>query len=306
MDLLKAAGVFVGWLSGSLATITAMLYAFGYLATLSNLHSLGLDPAVLEFDAFLYLQRGSSLALYLLRLIFNTLWYVLVSLVILSIPGFLVYHLWRDRLSAVGSRIMQRLQQHGTVLRGLALGILILLLVLRLWPTYQNLTGILGVSDLLFAREALGDSNVLAVRQALLDGDAQRLRTLFYFSQLFLLISAILFYVSWRLASPWRWRSLVVAPFALLFLMFFASIPMIYGVVVLESRFSTVHITRAGGGLDDPERYYLLNKTAQEFVLWDDETSKIVWLPVNSVTKAEIGRREALPFAPAKSQQEPP
>jgi hypothetical protein len=43
MGLLKRTTVFIGWLSGSVAGLGALLYAAGYLVTRAHLHLLGLD-----------------------------------------------------------------------------------------------------------------------------------------------------------------------------------------------------------------------------------------------------------------------
>lgn len=46
MNILKAVAKFIGWLSGSLAGIGAILTVFGYLITIANLRLLGLDVSL--------------------------------------------------------------------------------------------------------------------------------------------------------------------------------------------------------------------------------------------------------------------
>ena len=97
MTLLKGAAAFIAWLSGSLAAIAGFLYAFGYFATLANLHLLGLDSLILSFDPLFYLQRGSRFTLYVVRLAFQFLVDPLAVVVALSAVGLVIRRIWRER-----------------------------------------------------------------------------------------------------------------------------------------------------------------------------------------------------------------
>ena len=56
MNLIKEAAKFIGWLTGMLAGIVAILYAFGYLVVQTQLHLLGVD-ALLPSGREYYLRR---------------------------------------------------------------------------------------------------------------------------------------------------------------------------------------------------------------------------------------------------------
>lgn len=59
MNLLKEAAKFIGWLAGSIAGISAILGAFGFIIHRSQMHLLGLD-AFMEFDTEFYVQEGAK------------------------------------------------------------------------------------------------------------------------------------------------------------------------------------------------------------------------------------------------------
>ena len=307
MDLLKGALAFIAWLSGSLAAIAGILYAFGYLATLSNLHLLGLDPLILSFDPQFYLQRGSRFTLYVVRLIFKILLDPLLILVVLAVFGLLIYRIWRER------PILRKLEEglKGLVRKistwnSLFYALLLLVMLLHMLPTYGNLTNILNISNLLFEPAGSGagayDEETRAIRDALVQRDdggmaSGILRTKFLFSLFFFLEAALVFYLAWSVASGWRLKILMVSPFAFVLAMFLVSLPMIYGIIVLPNKYSTVRISPTDAQSGITGEFYLLNKTSQAFLLWDERGERILWLPFKAVETARIGRGSPLPLA---------
>ena len=72
----RTLGGTIAWLSGSVAGIGAIFYAFGYLITLANLNMLGLDPLAFRYDPTFYIQRGASfLLLVAIDVVQQVLWY---------------------------------------------------------------------------------------------------------------------------------------------------------------------------------------------------------------------------------------
>jgi hypothetical protein len=173
VDLLKPAAAFIAWLSGSLAAIAGILYGFGFLATLSNLHLLGLDELVLSFDPSFYLQRGSRFALYVIRLLFEILLDPLVVLVAVAAVGLMVRRIWRERRAIQKvERAVKRLGEKIAAWPSLLYALLLLVLLLQMLPTYANLTNLLDISDLLFEPTGANadgyDGETRAIRDALL------------------------------------------------------------------------------------------------------------------------------------------
>lgn len=244
MDLLKGAAAFIAWLSGSLAAIAGILYGFGFLATLSNLHSLGLNPLILSFDPLFYLQRGSSFTFYVLRLLFEILLIPMIVLVAITLLVLAIAHFWRERninnkVRKISTTEIEKMKKWHVPFYALIL----LLLFWEMSTSYDDLTKVLNVSDLLYETGGSDayDAESQAIRQALTidrqnDPAASLLDTAFLDSVLFLLEVAILFTAAWRLTAGRQFRFLLVAPFALALAMFFVSLPMIYGIIVLPKR----------------------------------------------------------------------
>ena len=308
MDLLKTAATFIAWLSGSLAAIAAILYGLGFLVTLSNLHLLGLDPLVLSFEPAFYVQRGAKFTLYVVRLMFKVLLGPLVVLVIVTALLALV------RKFGSADRAFARVQDAVLALAGkrdawpiVAYSLLLLILLIQMLPTYANLTDLLNVSDLLFepadADTARYDPEARAVRDALLRRDtsdptpAALLGTKFLFAVFFFLESAVMFWLAWWLTLRWRARALLITPFALVLAMFLVSLPMIYGVIVLPNQFATARIVTKAGREGIDGEYFLLNRTADALVLWNQREAGLLWLPLSEVETLKIGATRPLPLA---------
>ncbi len=118
-SLTKAAGKFIGWLSGSLAAVTGILYGFGYLITLSNLHSLGLDFYLFDFDPSLYLTRGANFVLYFTRAISQTLFFLIVLTSPLLGFAYFLYRFWlKDRFLAKRGKAVEYVRQYPIVWKG--------------------------------------------------------------------------------------------------------------------------------------------------------------------------------------------
>jgi hypothetical protein len=60
MEILKQLGAFLGWVSGVVAGITAVLYAFGFVATTAHQSMLGLSWGVVSRDTLWYLGVGGQ------------------------------------------------------------------------------------------------------------------------------------------------------------------------------------------------------------------------------------------------------
>jgi hypothetical protein len=90
---LRTVGSAVAWLSGSLAGIGAIFYAFGYLITLANLDLLGVDLLIFRYDPTTYIHRGSDFLL-LSVIIVAKAW---GSAFVVAVLGFLVSQMPRVR-----------------------------------------------------------------------------------------------------------------------------------------------------------------------------------------------------------------
>ncbi len=106
----------------------------------------------------------------------------------------------------------------------------------------------------------------------------------------------VLLYLAWRVTTTWRFRILLIAPYVLIFAMFVVTLPMIYGIVIISNEFSAIRVTTdSTSQASRSDELYLLSKSGDEFILWDDEKRQVLWLPLGSVKNAEIAARKPLP-----------
>lgn len=302
MGLFRAAALFIGGLTGSLAGIGALLYASGYLVTRAQLNLLGLH-GLFEYGNEQFVQEGAKCLLVVGQLLADIALPLLVTggliLVGLSALGFLIL-LWRVR-SVAAARA--RLETWGARLqtwsaqgwcRGGAYALLLLLFLLHA-DTYPAAFGRpLAVVNLLYAEPGspdAGDREVAVIREWLVRGDTARAAG--YFQALLWgdLLAVGLLLGAWHVTAPWRLRAVLLAPFAIAAATYTVALPMAYGVLVRPTSYPVIRLTAADGpppGATDA--LYLLSKTQGAFVLWDPGRRKVLWLPQGAVRQAEVQR----------------
>lgn len=91
MNLLKEAAKCIGWLAGSIAGISAILGAFGFIIHRSQMHLLGLD-AFMEFDTEFYVQEGAKFIVVLWSLAQKSFLPFLIIIVLFFLPVFFSVH----------------------------------------------------------------------------------------------------------------------------------------------------------------------------------------------------------------------
>jgi len=305
LGFLKPITAFIAWLSGSLAALAAVFYAFGYLITLANLQMLGLDSLVLGFDPDFYIQRGARFVLYVLRL---TLEFTLSPITAIVLVVTLGLALGRISARAGIAGIPKWIKTFygrvaGWITRNAAIVYTVLLLILlqHLFQVYENTTSPFRISELLFrppdaAVAGPGNETGLVV-QALIRRDIQALRLKFLFTLILLAETGFFLYLAWRVTHALKPRILLVAPFALIFAMSVIALPMVYGIIVLPNAYPTVRLARTGANEVTPERYFLMNASNDFLVLWDSRATRLLWVPQGDVKRLEIGRRCPLPLA---------
>ena len=287
MNVLKSVGVFVGWLSGSLAGVTAFFYAFGYVITLANLRLLGLDVYLFRYDPSFYLSRGGSFFLYLAS------YAVIISLVLLPVAAvFLVAQSWiarrvrPDGPEPARGGLAAFAKHHGGKCRGVGFVAILILLGFLLWLNFTALTNLVSVTNLLY--EPMGRN--ADVVKLFATGATNELDQEFLNAVYGLFGAGTLLYFAWRLTAPYRLRHLMLVPFLSVFILYGLLLPLVYGAVKVSGEFARIDITRVHeGGTGLPQDLFLLNKTDDEFLLWDPVDRTVVWLPVSDVTGARIG-----------------
>lgn len=289
---LRALGATIAWLSGSLAGIGAIFYAFGYLITLANLHMLGLDLLAFHYEPTFYIQRGAGFLL-LSAMDVGQFWFWLF--VVLAL-GFLGGRALRRRGGGLIARQPFRgIAKHRDLWKALAYLALLLLLARQLrehllFPEDLSVAGVLYPADGAAAAASPLRQWIVAGKTSLL----QDRYAIFVNQQVFI---GVLLLLAWGLSRGWRWGALLTAPFAVVFAISLAWLPLEYGKLALPNKFpqALVRVEHSAGPAGDPSRLmYLLNKTDSEFVLWDPQRHKIVWLPARTVASAEISASRSL------------
>jgi hypothetical protein len=301
MNLIKEAAKFVGWLTGALAGIVAILYACGYLIIQTQLHLLGID-ALLPSGKEYYLQEGANffivtgqkLGLLLLGLVALILiLYIPMAIAAKSRKG--VRYLGRLKVKFLGIH-----ERHKWLWQAAALLLMVVLLFFPLVNDMDLFRAPLEISGLLYAAQEDGiagsrSAEANTIGGWVTTGDTRRLDNFYYNLLMHCLFAGLLLMAAQGVTSAWPFKSLIAFPFMLVFVIYLLLLPLDY--VVLEKRIEfpiVTFISTQDKVSDESGTMLLLNKSDQEFILWDQADRKAIWLPRDKVVKVEIGQTQPL------------
>lgn len=308
MSIFKELAAFIGWLSGSLAGIGAILYACGYLITRAHLHMLGID-ALYEYSNEHYMQEGAKFFVVMADLAGRISLPLLVTLgagvILIALVASMIFAVWyfvrgrkgvqdtRDAWTRGRAGITGFYEERLWLWRGLLFSVALILLLYIAETDLPSFSIPLSVSDLLFRSgddaSATAGGTEAQVLSWLVSGDTESLKNSFIGAILSVMKAGILLLLAWRASSPWRFRALVVSPFVIVFMVFLILLPMVYGVLMRPARFARVSIESESRMLADrPAGLFLLNKTDNEFVLWDSARRQVLWIPAEEVKGARV------------------
>lgn len=270
---MQTVGGALAWLSGAVAGIGAVFYAFGYIASIGYARMLGVEIGELRYDYTFYLQRGGRL---FLSLIVETAPYVFCVLVVI-LGAMAVWQGLRSWL--VNARIVQRLIQCGVNWRVVLYTGLFLFLALQLsthlsYPEWMTVSGVLrGPADMEPAAKTL--------REWIVSDNGELLRNQFTYLALQHLWIGTLLLLAWRVCCAQRWGVLMMAPFGLVFLMSTVYLALDYGTLMLPTKFQKVEVSRH----NETATMYFMNQLEERYGLWNPCAQKIEWI---SSTDREI------------------
>lgn len=295
MNVFKEITAILGWLSGSLAGVAAGLFACGYLIKRAHLNLLGIS-ALFSFTEEQYMQEGTRFVAEMADLLARIALPLLMLAIIVLAAGFLLWRTWlRRRLNPMTAWLARFIECKQTACCSAAYGVLLVLLVLLIDGEVSLFAAPLAVSDLLFAPLVAAGGDAGQIREWLLAGDQTSLDNLYFNLTLSVIKAGILLLLAWRVAEPWRLRLLLAAPFALAFLISLLLLPMAYGVLKRPARFPRIVADSESKMLKAVRGdLYLLDKTADEFVLWEAGARRVLWIPRDQVKSAEIGQARFL------------
>jgi len=301
MKLIKEVAKLIGWLAGALTGITAIMYAFGYLIAQTQLHLLGID-ALLPSGREYYLREGANFFI----VTGQKLGLVVLGLIALVVIGCIPLSiLTKSEKGARGlARMKERLlgtgQKHQWLWQA---AILLLLVILLFFPLVHNLDlfrAPLGLSGLLYTAQDLTPPQSLSsdsstVWKWVSTGDTKRLNSHYYSLLIHFLFAGFLMVAVQRVTSSWPLRSLIVFPFLLVFAIYLFLLPLNYAVLQKRIEFPVATLVSSFEKASTLSgQWLLLNKTEQEFILWDQVEKKALWIPKDKVVKVEIGRPQAV------------
>ena len=292
---------FLLWVGGSLAGMTALLYATGYLVTRAHLSMLGLHGLV-EVSSDQFLQEGAKLILAAGYTVLRT---TLALGALAGVVVFVAMLLGRllDRVAA-GRRCVDFATRVASSkgLRHFLFAGLFLALALHADHYLRVAEQPLAAIDLLYVDPASlrvepGKGNRVAVW--ILGGDSEQMDRDFDDLLLGAILAGLLALGAWRVVAPWPLRAWLVAPFVAALGISLVTLPMAYGVLQRPAHYPLVSLT-----LDHDEpaargSLFLLSRTPDAFVLWNPESRRVLWLPAGAVRRAEIGAVKNL-FAPGR------
>lgn len=309
MNILKAVAKFIGWLSGSLAGIGAILTVFGYLITIANLRLLGLDVLILNYDAQYYLRRGGNFFFYVVGLSEKVLLPLLAITLVLSVLCLLLYvfiskTFLQKYLRSLGIKAVDIKSKYLSNLRAFIFVFLVILFLFQLSPGLDLFINPLKVSNLLYDVTEMDNTiSKNSIEYYILHGETPELKFHFCKILLFVVVAGLLLLVAWRVTSPWKLRVILVSPFVIIFALYVLFLPMAYGVLILTAEFAPIEISSKNQMVSNQSRaFYLLNKTEKEFILWDSTSKKLFWIPTQEVKRAEILPSEPIIKRPHKQK----
>lgn len=287
-SLIRQFGLFIGWLSGATVGLAALLSGFGYVAVGANARFLGLDPVLVSYSSVDYLQRGAEAWIYIALSAAAT--FITLSLILIVPPILSWIARWAGRVlprreSGFGSFA----RRHGDLWR-LALYCALLAYIYFVFydRNIEQFQTVLGVSDVLYDASPVkqdgaqkkivcgqNDDNVVAFNKAVIVGG----------------IAIALLLLATRATArmtSFRW---LLAPFAVVVVLFLYMLGSLYGALLMERRFSPIELDTGAGPEGD---LYLIDETSDRFVLWRPADLTIIAVPEGDVKRLALHSRRDL------------
>lgn len=282
---MKQIGLLVAWLSGSLAGITAGLYALGFVATIGADALLGIDAALNVRDPAFYIGRGASL------LVRTLLIGMLSALPVIALGEAIG---WLGRCQAIA-----RVDGTGRVRRALGAAVTPAASFGMLSLALVGLDGYIlpsrAARDLLFTDEIAADICRAADPLTLAIFAQQRDALDSGFTAMALIAGGVVglaVIARERLADPGRglWLSLAaIAGFLVLI-----QVPLAYGFMAVEIAPHRIEVAAPPGTGEGPLR--LLARSAGGLLLWREHERRVLWIRDSEVATFTIGA--GAPIAP--------
>ena len=302
LSLVRTIAAFVGWLTGALAGVGAILYSLGYLIFSAHLKFLGVSGILDESGAHFIQEGGVFAADVILQMLRS------YALPLLSIVGvFAVLLVGPGAWLAEGlARLFPALPKtegrwqsalvRWPIWRELSYIALFLLFLLHANVFLDRFSSPLSISSALFDTQiAARPADTKMAPPLLVGGEPQSSIDRFRLLSFGYALSGLFLFGAWHITAGWRFRGLLLSWFLLGFLLFSLLLPMDYGVLIYSTQYPVITLSSEKAltqGLGN--KLFLLSKTDQDFVVWDKQGKQLVWFPTNQLNRALIGRVEEL------------
>jgi len=306
VKLLRGIAAGLGWLSGSLAGVGAIVYACGYLITRAQLHLFGVS-GFFPLGADHFMQEGSKFLVVIGQRTIETLLGVVafaVAAIVVLMVVWLPLMRWRPSLrldvgngrARVGT-VVARIHEHLPWSPAFSIYLVLLVLLVWLLETYRSrFAAPLEVSNILHLIPPLplDDSTEQRITGWLLAEEWHRLEA--YFSDLLdaETRAVLLLIAAWHVTASLARRVALLTPFVIAVAMYTLYLPMAYGVLMRPTSYNIVALHFRDRSVDLPSLFFLLSSTEQEFVVWDANLRRVLWIPKGEVNRAEIHRVQTL------------
>jgi len=310
MIFLKEITKLIGWLSGSVAGIAAILYACGYLASQTFLHLLGIGGLV-SYDYQIYLQRGANFLIDALGLTLSVLLPLTAMLIVSGIVGYLFCLGVKRWLSQTRFTINFQLgwvkihKQHPLLGWSISYGLLLLLFFLLLFRNMELFEAPLNISGLLYDADRMafltGSSSDLkgTIVSWIIHQQSDALKGHFTTLIMLELSAGLLLLLAWHVSEHLPFQNLLISPFVIIFALYISLLPMVYGPLMVKIEFAPVSIemTAETASASAGNDYYLVASGEEGLTLWTPSQQRLIWLPKRELRSVAFLHKE-LPIKP--------
>ncbi len=288
-SLLRQFAAFIGWLSGALVGVGALLSAFGYFAVHANARFLGFDPILVDYSSANYLMRGAEAWTHI-ALSAAAMVITLSLLVVLRPAAAFLITVLALRMAPNPERGLGRIARKYWDFWKLVfyVGLLAYLYFVFYDPYAMQFGAALDISDVLYdATPAAGP----AVRHEIVCGQGSDTAAAFNRATIAGGVAIALLVLAARVTATmtsFRW---LIAPFVVVAVLFVYFLASLYGVLVMERKFSPVELQteeQSESGL------FLVLETDSRFVLWRPAERTIISVAEKNVRRLTLNQRRDL------------
>jgi hypothetical protein len=277
--VLKTFATFVAWISGSLAGISAILYALGFVATKAADQVLGIGFDFATRDPVFYVARGSSLVM---RTVIISVW---PALAVLGIAATIRWVCGAGS-GGGGAAKVSTLRRLAAAVAAPAVSVAMLALALIALAGF--VIPALDFEGLLFthpdpARDCARPNELVTALMLQDHGTLNRTFTQFALCAGFIIGAGIALYPKFLEAGQAAWLAVAgLAGFLTL-----VGIPIAYGALIVEAAAPSVRITPAPADAAGPTR--LLARSNSGALVWLEDEREVLWVSGGAIKSLVIG-----------------